>query len=197
MLLIGALPQPITSAPLALTVYATLILMVASALASVLLRDTLYSIAGFVGTMVFLGILYVAIAPWEVVAVQLVIVAGVNAALLVALLRDTTGLRASSIGPFSREWTVGAAVSSLLFAVLGGVVGAASWPVKVCCSVSVGFGQTLLDGYVIGIWTLALVLGSAAMGSGMALVRSRRPPADGVESGARTRTVRESRSGPR
>ena len=44
MPLIGALPQPITSAPLVIVIYAVVLLMLASALASVVLRNTLYAI---------------------------------------------------------------------------------------------------------------------------------------------------------
>ena len=71
MPLIGALPQPITSAPLVIMIYAVLVLMVASALASVWLRNTLYAIGAFAATMVLLALLYLTIAPFLLFAVQL------------------------------------------------------------------------------------------------------------------------------
>jgi len=54
--LIGALPQPITSAPLVILIYAVLVLMLASALASVLLRSTLFAIGAFAATMVLVAL---------------------------------------------------------------------------------------------------------------------------------------------
>jgi NADH:ubiquinone oxidoreductase subunit 6 (subunit J) len=192
--LIGALPQPITSAPLVIVVYLVLILMIASALASVLLRDTLYSIGGFVATMLLVALLYLAIAPWQLFAVQLVLVAGVNAALLIGLLRDTTGFTTSSLGPFSREWIIGAGVGAVLLALLGGVLGATAWPVRACCSFPPDFGTTLANGYVVAIWTLAVLLGSAALGSGLALARPQRDRFHRIESAAQSQERRQPRS---
>ena len=60
MPLIGALPQPITSAPLVLFVYLVLILLLGSALATVLLRNTLYGIGAFAASMVLVALLYLA-----------------------------------------------------------------------------------------------------------------------------------------
>ena len=114
MPLIGALPHPITSAPLVLFIYLVLILMVGSALASVLLRNTLYVIGAFSGSMVMVALLYLAIGPFLLFAVQLLVFATVSAALLMGLLRETTGVKASTLGPLSREWIIGAARAPVL-----------------------------------------------------------------------------------
>ena len=97
MPLIGAPPQPITSAPLVFFVYLVLILLIGSALASVLLRNTLYGIGAFAASMVLVALLYLAIAPFLLVAVQLLVFTTVSAALLIGLLRATTGLTASGV----------------------------------------------------------------------------------------------------
>ena len=52
-MLIGTLPAPITSAPLVILIYAVLLLLLASALATVLLRNTLYAIGAFADHAVF------------------------------------------------------------------------------------------------------------------------------------------------
>ena len=117
VLLIGALPQPITSAPLVILIYAVLVLMVASALASVWLRSAVSAIGAFAATMVLVALLYLAIAPFLLFAVQLLVFTTVSAALLIGLLRQTAGLE-STQEPFSREWIVGAAVAAALLALL-------------------------------------------------------------------------------
>src|SRR6202035_6028392 len=99
--------------------------MVASALASVVLRNTLYAIGAFAATMVLVALLYLTIAPFLLFAVQLLVFATVSAALLVALLRQTAGLD-STQEPFSREWIVGAAGAAALLAELIVVIASAS-----------------------------------------------------------------------
>jgi len=173
VLLIGALPQPITSAPLVLFVYLVLILMIGSALASVLMRNTLYAIGAFAGSMVLVALLYLTIAPFLLFALQLLVFTTVSAALLIALLRETTGLAASAVGPFGREWIIGAAVSAALFALLAVVLGATAWPVRVCCSVPEDFAGTLTSTYIVGVATLIVLLASAALGSGLLLAGPR------------------------
>jgi len=170
LLLIGTLPAPITSAPLVILIYVVLILMVASALASVLLRSVLYSVAAFAATMVLIALLYLTIAPFLLFAIQLLVFTTVSAAVLIGLLRTTTGLQQTSAGPFIREWILGAAVAGATLALLGVVVGATSWPVRVCCSAMGSFGSTLANTYVVGLATLAVLLASAALGAGLMLV---------------------------
>jgi NADH:ubiquinone oxidoreductase subunit 6 (subunit J) len=166
--LIGALPQPITSAPLVIMIYAVLVLMVASALASVWLRNTLYAIGAFAATMVLLALLYLTIAPFLLFAVQLLVFTTVSAALLVGLLRQTAALDATQ-EPFSREWIVGAAVAAALLALLVVVVATTSWPVRASANAGAGFGATLTNTYVVGLAVLVVILASAALGSGLLL----------------------------
>ena len=173
MPLIGALPQPITSAPLVLFIYLVLILMVGSALASVLLRNTLFAIGAFAASMVLVALLYLTIAPFLLFAVQLLVFTTVSAALLIGLLRETTGLEASTIGPLSREWIIGAGVSAALFALLALVLGATAWPVRVCCALPLSFGATLTNDYPVAFAVLAVILASAALGSGLLLAGPR------------------------
>jgi NADH:ubiquinone oxidoreductase subunit 6 (subunit J) len=166
--LIGALPQPITSAPLVILIYAVLLLMVASALASVVLRNTLYAIGAFAATMVLVALLYLTIAPFLLFAVQLLVFTTVSAALLLGLLRRTTGLE-STQEPFSREWIVGAAVAAAVLALLVVVVATTAWPVRLTTSAATGFGATLTNTYVVGLAVLVVILASAALGSGLLL----------------------------
>jgi NADH:ubiquinone oxidoreductase subunit 6 (subunit J) len=185
--LIGALPQSITSAPLVFFVYLVLILLLGSALATVLIRNTLYGIGAFAASMVLVSLLYLALAPFLLFAVQLLVFTTVSAAILIGLLRATTGLQASSVGRLSPEWIIGAAVSAVMFALLALVLGATSWPVQVCCSLPEDFGQVLGNTYVVGLAVLAVILGSAAIGSGLLLVAPtlRSPRGGGERSGRR------------
>jgi len=166
--LIGALPQPITSAPLVILIYAVVFLLVASALASVVLRNTLYAIGAFAATMLLVSLLYLTIAPFLLFAVQLLVFTTVSAALLVALLRQTAGWD-STQEPLSREWIVGAAVAAALLALLIVVIATTSWPVRVTTTAAVGFGATLTNTYVVSLAVLVVILASAALGSGLLL----------------------------
>jgi NADH:ubiquinone oxidoreductase subunit 6 (subunit J) len=176
VLLIGALPQPITEAPLVILIYAVLVLMVASAAASVLLRNTLYAIGAFTTTTLLVAILYLTIAPFLLFAVQLLIFTTVSVVLLVGLLRETTGFERATVGPFSREWIIGGAVAAALLALVGVVAAATSWPIRegpqgiVCCP---PFLSTVTDGYRVALATVAILIGSAALGSGLLLASSR------------------------
>ncbi|HKV30911.1 MAG TPA: hypothetical protein VJT14_07845 [Candidatus Dormibacteraeota bacterium] len=169
MPLIGALPQPITSAPLVILVYAVVVLMVASALASVVLRNTLYAIGAFAATMVLVALLYLTIAPFLLFAAQLLVFTTVSAALLVGLLRQTAGVE-SSQEPLSREWIVGAAVAAALLALLIVVIATTSWPIRATTNTAAGFGATLTNTYVVGLAVLVVILASAALGSALLLV---------------------------
>jgi NADH:ubiquinone oxidoreductase subunit 6 (subunit J) len=173
--LIGELPQPITSAPLVLFVYLVLILMVGSALASVLLRNTLYAVGAFAASMVLVALLYLSIAPFLLFAVQLLVFTTVSAALLIGLLRETTGLKPTTQGPLSREWIIGAAVSAAVLALVGVVLGATSWPTGFCCGIIVGLGPVLTNTYPVGLAVLAVILASAALGSGLLLAAPSKP----------------------
>ncbi len=186
MPLIGALPQPITSAPLVFFVYLVLVLLLGSALASVLLRNTLYGIGAFAASMVLVALLYLAIAPFLLVAVQLLAFTTVSAAFLIGLLRATTRFKASSVGRLSREWIIGAAVAAVLFALLALVLGITAWPVRVCCALPESFGSVLANTYPVGLAVLAVILGSAALGSGFLLIAPTLPSPRGGGS----RTVR-------
>lgn len=184
VLLNGALPQPITEAPLVILIYAVLVLMLASALAGVLLRNTLYAIGAFAATMVLVALLYLAIAPFLLFAVQLLVFTTVSAALLVGLLRQTAGLD-STQAPFSREWIIGAAVAAALLALLVVVVATASWPVRLTAKAGLGFGATLTNSYVVGLAVLVVLLASAALGSGLLLAA---PALASPRGGGSTRT---------
>jgi NADH:ubiquinone oxidoreductase subunit 6 (subunit J) len=193
--LIGGLPQPITSAPLVLFVYLILILLLGSALASVLLRNTLYAIGAFAASLVLLALLYLAIAPFLLVAVQLLVFTTVSAGLLIGLLRSTTGLRVSSVGRLSREWIIGAAVAGVLFAMLAVVLGATAWPVQICCALPDSVAHALGTTYVVGLAVLAVILGTAALGGGLLLVaptlpRPRGKSRDPDDNGGSTRERR-------
>jgi NADH:ubiquinone oxidoreductase subunit 6 (subunit J) len=174
--LIGALQEPITSAPLVFLIYLILILMIAGALASVLLRSTLFAIAAFSATLLLLAILYLTIAPFLLFAVQLLIFTSVSALLLVGLLRQTTGFERATVGPFSREWIIGGAVAAALLALLAVVAAVTSWPIRqgpqgvVCCP---DFLSLVTDGYRVGLAVLVVLIASAALGSGLLLASSR------------------------
>ena len=167
MPLIGALPQPITSAPLVILIYAVLLLMVASALASVLLRSTVIATGAFAATMVLVALLYLTIAPFLLFAVQLLVFTTVSAALLVGVLRRTTGLE-STQEPFSREWIVGTAVAAAVLAWLVVILATTSWPVRPV-NPGAGLGATLTNTYVVGLAVLVVILASAALGGGLLL----------------------------
>ena len=66
------------------------------------------------------------IAPFLLFAIQLLVFTTVSAALLIGLLRETSGLKPTSLGPLSREWIIGAAVSAAALALLVATVGAQS-----------------------------------------------------------------------
>jgi NADH:ubiquinone oxidoreductase subunit 6 (subunit J) len=178
VLLIGALPQPITSAPLVLFIYLVLVLMVGSALASVLLKNTVFVIGAFAANMVLVALLYLAIAPLLLFAVQLLVFTTVSAGLVIGLLRTTSGFR-SSQEPFSREWIVGAAVAAALLALLVVVAATTSWPIGPIAGAGPGIGQTLTDTYIVGLAVLVVILASAALGSGL-LLAAPMPPARGT-----------------
>src|SRR5947207_8270146 len=113
--------------------------MLVSALTSVLVRDTLWAIGAFSSSMVLIAVLYLAIAPFLLFAVQLLVFTTVSAALLVGLLRRTAGLD-STQDPFSREWIVGAAVAAAILALLVVIVATTSWPVRPSVNAGAGFG---------------------------------------------------------
>ncbi len=151
MPLIGALPQPITSAPLVILLYVVLTLMIVSALTSVLVRDTLWAIGAFSSSMVLIAVLYLTIAPFLLFAVQL------------------PGLGRSTQGPLHRDWIVGAAVVAALLALLVVVLATTSWPIGLIGNAGPGVGEALGTKYVVGLAVLVVILASAALGSGLML----------------------------
>lgn len=187
-MLIGTLPAPITSAPLVILIYVVLVVMIGSALASVLLRSVLFSIGAFAAAMVMIALLYLTIAPFLLFAIQLLVFTTLSAAVLIGLLRRTTGTEEASVGPFSREWIVGAAVAAATLALVAVVVGATSWPVGFCCSIMVGFSGTLGNDYVVGLAVLIVLLASAALGAGLLMVAPALPSPRGA--GEKPRSAR-------
>lgn len=167
--LIGTVPAPISSAPLVILIYVLLILLVASALASVLLQDTRYILGAFVATMLLVALLYLTVAPALLFAMQLLVFTVVSALLAIGALRSTAGLEASGVGPFSREWIAGGAVAAVLLALLVVVLAATTWPVHVCCSAVEDFGSALTNGYVVALAMAVVLLASAALGTGLIL----------------------------
>ena len=183
MPLIGALPQhltsapAITSAPLVLFVYLVLIVMLLAALASVILRNTLWAIGSFALSMALLALLYLTIAPLLLFAVQLVVYTTVSGGLLLGLLRLTSGLERPPISPFSRQWIVGGAVAAALGALLVLIVAATSWPPWPVEPFRAGiisqpesFAGTLINGYVVGLAMLVVVIATTALGTALLLV---------------------------
>jgi len=179
--LIGALPQhlssapPITSAPLVLFVYLVLILMLIAAMASVLLRNSLWAIGSFASSMALLALLYLTIAPLLLFAVQLVVYTAVSGGLLLGLLRLTSGLERPPISPFARQWILGGAVAAALGALLVLIAATTSWPLgnaiqKGVYAFPYSFTRTLIDSYIIGVATLTVLIASAGLGSALLLI---------------------------
>lgn len=166
--LIGGLPAAITSPPIVLFIYAVLVLMVVSAVTSVMVRNTLWAIGSFASTMALLALLYLAIAPFVVFAVQLLVYTTISAGLLLGLLRRTSGLDWTADSPFNRQWLAGAAVCAALLALIGVVVAATSWPVRVSGG-EVGLGDALTTTYVVGVATVVVLLAASALGLGLLL----------------------------
>jgi len=167
--LIGTLPAPISSAPLVILIYVVLILLLASALASVLLQDVRFVVVAFAATMLLVALLYLTLAPALLFAVQLLLFTLVSALLVFGALRRTAGVGPTAVGPVSREWIVGGAGSAVMLAVLVVVLAATAWPVHVCCSLVEDFGSTLTNGYVVGLSTVVVLLASAALGASLLL----------------------------
>ena len=173
--LIGTVPAPISSAPLVILIYVVLILLVASALASVLLQDTRYILGAFVAAMLLVALLYLTVAPALLFAVQLLVFTVISALLVVGTLRNTAGLDAEAVGPFSREWIAGGAAAAVLLALLVVVLAATNWPAEPCCryiqvpGAVADFGSSLTSGYVVALATAVVLLASAALGAGLIL----------------------------
>jgi NADH:ubiquinone oxidoreductase subunit 6 (subunit J) len=170
----GSLPQPITSQPAVLAIYIVLILMIGSALASVLFRRTLYAIGSYCGTMVLIALFYLLLdLPLLLFALQLLVFTTVSAALLLVLVRRPPGIDPSSTTSVRSDWIAGAAVAAgLLALLLVVVVAVTTWPVGFCCGIPIGFAATLSNDYVIGLAVLVLIIASAALGAGLLLAAS-------------------------
>ncbi|TMD24098.1 MAG: hypothetical protein E6I99_03925 [Chloroflexi bacterium] len=175
MPLIGALPQPIasapaiTSAPLVLFIYLVLILLLVTALTSAVVRNTVWAIGSFASSMALLALLFLTIAPFLLFAVQLVIYTTISGGLLLGVLRQTTSLERPPSIPFNRTWIAGGAIAAAVGSLLLLVVAATNWPVDLLqrgvLSLPHPFVQTLLDTYAVGLATLVVLMGSAALGT--------------------------------
>jgi NADH:ubiquinone oxidoreductase subunit 6 (subunit J) len=170
-LLKGLLPQAVSSQPEVLIIYLLLLLIIGSALASVVIRNLVFAIAAYSATMVAVALLYLMLAPFLLFAVQLLLFTTVSATLLVGLLRRTSGIEPAPDSPFSRELIAGIAVGAVLLALVGVVVGATNWPVRIV-GIRPGLGGTLTEQYVVAIAVLVVVLASGALGA--ALLTSQR-----------------------
>ncbi|HEY9286808.1 MAG TPA: hypothetical protein VIT43_02170 [Candidatus Dormibacteraeota bacterium] len=167
--LIGALPAPISSAPLVILIYVLLILMLASAAATVVFQEARLAVGAFVATMLLVALLYLTLAPALLFAVQLLIFTLVSGLLTMGMLRRTSGLDATAVGPFSREWIAGGAVAAVMLALLAVVLAATAWPVRPGRSIVEDFGSTLTTDYVVALATVVVLLGSAALGLSLLL----------------------------
>jgi NADH:ubiquinone oxidoreductase subunit 6 (subunit J) len=165
-LLKGLLPPAVSNQPEVLIIYLLLLLIIGSALASVVLRNLVFAIAAFSATMVAVALLYLMLAPFLLFAVQLLLFTTVSAALLVGLLRRTSGTEPPPESPFSRELIGGVAVGAVLLALVGVVVGATNWPVRIV-GITPGLGGTLTEQYVVAIAVLVVVLACAALGAAL------------------------------
>lgn len=177
MPLIGSLPQPITSQPAVVAIYIVLILMIGSALASVLLRRTLYAVGAYCATMVLIALCYLLLdVPLLLFALQLLVFSTVSAALLLGFLRRPAGIDRSSTTPLRPDWIVGAGVAAgLLALLLVVVVAVTTWPVGFCCALGISLGTTLSNDYVVGLAVLVLMIATAALGAGLLMAASPAP----------------------
>jgi len=166
-LLKGSLPPAVSSQPEVLIIYLLLFLIIGSALASVVLRNLVFAIAAFSATMAALALLYLTLAPFLLFALQLFAFTTVSAGLLVGLLRRTTGLDPAPDSPFSPELIAGGAVGAALLALLGVVVGATNWPVKISAGAFEGLAGSVADRYVVAIAVVVVMLASAALGAAL------------------------------
>lgn len=166
-LLKGSLPSAITDQPAVLAIYLLLILIVGSALASIVLRNLVFAIAAFSATMAAVALLYLMLAPLLLFAVQLLVFTTASAGLLLGLLRRTSGMEPAPDSPFSPELIAGVAVSAALLALVGVVVSATNWPVRISGSASEGFSGSVLNGYVVGVAVVVVMLASAAVGAAL------------------------------
>jgi len=73
-----------------------------------------------------------------------------------------------------------------MFALLAVVLGATAWPVRPCCALPLSLGSTLINDYPVAFAVLALILGSAAIGTGLLLAApTLRSPRGGGSTTAR------------
>lgn len=172
-LLKGSLPSAIVDQPAVLVIYLLLILIVASALASVLLRNLVFAIAGFAVSMGALALLYLMLAPFLLFAAQLLVFTAVSGLLLLGLLRRTSGVEPAPDSPFSSELIAGVAVGAALLAIVGLAVGATNWPVRVT-GIQAGFGRTVANQYVVALSVVVVMLACAALGAAL-LINQRIP----------------------
>jgi len=171
-LLKGSLPSAITDQPAVLLIYLLLLLIVGSALAGIVLRNLVFAIAAFSVTMAAVALLYLMVAPFLLFAVQLLVFTTVSAGLLLGLLRRTSGTAPAPDSPFSPELIAGVAVGTALLALVGVVVSATNWPVRISGGTNQGLGGSLANQYVVAVAVVVVMLASAALGT--ALLTSQR-----------------------
>jgi NADH:ubiquinone oxidoreductase subunit 6 (subunit J) len=188
VLLIGAGPEQITSGPLVLFIYALIVLLVVTAVTSVMVRDPIWSIGAFASAMALVALLYLTIAPILLFAVQLIVYTSLSAGLLLGLLRRTAGLQGTIEDPFSRQWITGGAVAGVLLALLVVALGLTAWPGPVSRagipSFTPGPLYPLGEASLVALATLAILFSSAALGAGLALVFGLRPGRRGAGQAA-------------
>jgi NADH:ubiquinone oxidoreductase subunit 6 (subunit J) len=166
-LLKGSLPPAVSSQPEVLIIYLLLLLIIGSALASIVLRNLVFAIAAFSATMVAVALLYLMLAPFLLFAVQLLVFTTLSAALLVGLLRRTSGTEPAPDSPFSPELIAGVAVGAAVLALLGVVVGATNWPVRISGISPQGLGGAVANQYVVAVAVVVVMLASAALGAAL------------------------------
>jgi len=132
----------------------------------VLLRNLVFAIAGFAISMGALALLYLMLAPFLLFAAQLLVFTAVSALLLLGLLRRTSGIEPAPDSPFSPELIAGVAVGAALLALVGLVVGATNWPVRVT-GIQAGFGGTVANQYVVALAVVVVILASGALGAAL------------------------------
>src|SRR5207244_7558242 len=112
------------------------------------------------------ALLYLTIAPFLLFAVQLLVFTTVSAALMIGLLRETVGIKESAVGPFGREWIIGAAVAAVLLALVVVVAAVTSWPIRVgpqgvlCCP---SFISAVTDGCRLALSLVVVLISYAAV----------------------------------
>lgn len=169
VLLKGTVPHSLTDQPAVLIIYVLLVVIIGAALACVVLRNVVFAIASFAGTMAAVAFLYLFIQPYSAAramlfAAQLIVATLAPAVLMLGLVRRTSGLARPPSSPNGRENLAGAVVASLVFALFAVVVGRAAWPVRVAPDLFSGLARTITDSYVVALAALVVLVGASTLG---------------------------------